>query len=95
MKGKEFDVIFEPKIHEFATVLSEEALRKGFKIHAVDVDKQRDFIYLVQVMVTQRGMRMLPMRLLYTIMFNPVTEDYIWHEGLPRAPRGQDERLVN
>lgn len=95
MKGKEFDQIFEPKVYEFAEKLSDEALNKGFKVHAVDVDKQRDFVYIIQVMVTKVGMRMLPMRMIYTVMFNPVTEEYIWHEGLPRAPRGQDERVVN
>lgn len=95
MKIKEFEPIFEKKINEFAEKLSKEALKKGFIVHSVDVDRQRDFVYIVQIMVTMKGMRMLPVRQIYTIMFNPKTEQYIWHEGLPRAPKNLDERVVN
>lgn len=95
MKAKEFDEIFKSKCEEFGQTLGGVALAKGWRVHSIDVEKQRDFMYLFTLMVTKAGLRMLPMRMFYTVMYNPVTAEYMWHDGIPRAPRGLDGRVVN
>lgn len=95
MKAKEFDEIFKPKAEEFCQILGDVARGKGFQVHEIDVQKQRDFTFVFTCFVSKIGVRSLPQRMFYTVMYNPSKDAYVWHEGFPRAPSNLDDRVVN
>lgn len=92
MKSSEFDVIFKEKTEEFASELRTAALSRGFAVHGLTVSKAADFVYVYEILVSQMGFRSLPRRMIYTLMYNPKTKEYIWHED---APIMQHEKAIN
>lgn len=92
IKGKEFDELFKVKATEFCQVLSGVSQQKGYVVHDANIEKIHDFVYGFHLFVTMKGMRMLPMRLTYTVMYDPKTEKYTWHKG---PPVFKEEKVLN
>lgn len=92
MKPAEFDVIFQEKTKEFAQSLRSACLAKGYAVHNLSVAKAADYVYVYELLVSNMGIRSLPHQLTYTVMYNPKTEAYIWHEDAPIMKR---EKAIN
>lgn len=92
MKPKEFDEIFKVKATEFAQTLGAVSETKGYIIHGVDIAKAFNYVYTFTMLVTKKGFRMLPMRVVKTVMYDPITDAYLWHDGYPDE---KEEKVLN
>lgn len=94
MTGKEFDEIFKPKINELCEAITKRAIENDLiMFDGIQVIKFRDFIYGFKFNCSHKSMRGFIQKV-YTVMYNPKTEKYIWHEGYPKEPMN-DGRVVN
>lgn len=92
MKDLEFDEIFKTKATEFCQVLKGVAHQRGRIVHSVDIQKHKAFIYMFDIRTSIARMRMLPVSSIYTVMYNPKSDKYTWHEGYPR---NSHEKVIN
>lgn len=92
MKPKEFDEIFKVKATEFSQTLGAVSETQGYIIHAVNIEKVFNYVYTFEMTVSKKGFRMIPMRIVKTVMYNPITDEYTWHHGYPVD---KEEKVVN
>lgn len=85
---KEIEDVFLDKINK----LVQELDKPPYRIVDFKVAKHTNFVFVLLLSVFKIGFRSLPSREIYTIMYNPKTGIYTYHEGEPEV---KPEILVN